>query len=155
MLTQLVQQFFVHPDFMASRVFNRGCSKLNTYFSYLTCLMCISVLFTGDTKPSIAPAGPYVVVLLNAPFELQCLGEKTMQWQREERPKVRGEKKVDGKSTLYIPKAHPAHMGRYICLEEASQERASIYVYVKGTGRSRAGFGGCLHVSVGEKRSEI
>lgn len=56
-----------------------------------------------------------------------------MQWQRE-RLKVRGEKKVDGKSTLYFPKAQPAHMGRYICLEEASQETASIYVYVKGTG---------------------
>uniref|UniRef100_H3BZH7 Mast/stem cell growth factor receptor n=1 Tax=Tetraodon nigroviridis TaxID=99883 RepID=H3BZH7_TETNG len=96
-------------------------------------LLCVSLCFTfhpGDTKPSITPAGPYVVVLLNAPFELQCLGEKAMQWQRE-RLKVRGEKKVDGKSTLYFPKAQPAHMGRYICLEEASQETASIYVYVK------------------------
>lgn len=98
--------------------------------------MCNSVLFTGDTKPSITPAGPYIVVSLNAPFELQCQGEKAMQWQREERPRVRGEKKVDGKSTLYIPKAQPAHMGRYICLEEASQETASIYIYVKGAGRS-------------------
>lgn len=94
----------------------------------------------GDAKPSITPAGPYVVVSLNAPLELQCQGENAMQWQREERPKVRGEKKVDGKSTLYISKAHPAHMGRYFCLEEASQERASIYVYVKGTGCSSAGF---------------
>lgn len=143
-----MQQFAVDP-------FNTGSSKLNTHFSYLTRLMCNSVPFTGDTKPSITPAGPYIVVSLNAPFELQCRGEKAMQWQREERPKVRGEKKVDGKSTLYIPKAHPAHMGRYICLEEASQERASIYVYVKGTGLSSEGFEARLHLSVGEKRSEI
>ncbi|XP_003973982.2 mast/stem cell growth factor receptor Kit isoform X1 [Takifugu rubripes] len=97
-------------------------------------LLCVSLCFTfhpGDTKPTITPAGTYVVVSLNAPLELQCQGEKAMQWQREERPKVRGETKVDGKSTLYIPKAHPAHMGRYICLEETSQERASIYIYVK------------------------
>lgn len=96
--------------------------------------MCKSFVFPGDTKPTITPTGTYVVVSLNAPLELQCQGEKAMQWQRDERPKVRGEKKVDGKSTLYFPKAHPAHMGRYICLEETSQERASIYVYVKGKG---------------------
>lgn len=78
------------------------------------------------------PVGPHLVVSLGAPFELQCRGTKAMQWQREERPKVRGERKVDGMSTLYIPRAQPAHMGRYICLEESSQERAHIYVYVKG-----------------------
>ena len=55
-----------------------------------------------------------------------------MQWQREERLKVRGEKKVDGMSTLHIPRAQPLHMGRYICLEESSQETASVYIYVKG-----------------------
>lgn len=87
---------------------------------------------TADAKPSISPAGLHIVVLLNTPFELQCRGVKAMQWQREERPRVRGEKKIDGMSTLYIPKAQPAHMGRYICLEESSQQRTSIYVYVKG-----------------------
>ncbi len=45
---------------------------------------------------------------------------------------MRGEKKVDGMSTLHIPRAQPVHMGRYICLEESSNEKASIYVYVKG-----------------------
>lgn len=89
---------------------------------------------TGDTKPVITPSGSHVVVSLGAPFELQCRGVKAMQWQREERPKVRGEKKVDGMSTLYVPRAQPAHMGRYICLEESSRERAHIYVYVRGTG---------------------
>lgn len=89
-------------------------------------------LIIGNTKPSITPAGPHIVVLLNAPFELRCQGVKAMQWHREERPKVRGEKKTDGMSTLYIPRAQPAHMGRYICLEESSKEQTSIYVYVKG-----------------------
>ncbi|KAI3369001.1 hypothetical protein L3Q82_025973, partial [Scortum barcoo] len=84
-----------------------------------------------NTKPTITPADSHIVVLLNAPFELRCQGEKAMQWQREDRPKVRGEKKIDGMSTLHIPRALPVHMGRYICLEESSNERASIYVYVK------------------------
>lgn len=45
---------------------------------------------------------------------------------------MRGEKRIDGMSTLHIPRAQPVHMGRYICLEESSSEKASIYVYVKG-----------------------
>ncbi|XP_041791127.1 mast/stem cell growth factor receptor kita isoform X1 [Chelmon rostratus] len=85
----------------------------------------------GNTKPTITPAGPHIVISLNAPFELRCQGVKAMQWQREERPKVRGEKRIDGMSTLHIPRAQPVHMGRYICLEESSSEKASIYVYVK------------------------
>ncbi|XP_044054971.1 mast/stem cell growth factor receptor kita isoform X2 [Siniperca chuatsi] len=85
----------------------------------------------GNTKPTITPADPHIVVMLNTAFELRCQGVKEMQWQREDRPKVRGEKKVDGMSTLHIPRALPVHMGRYICLEESSKEKTSIYVYVK------------------------
>ncbi|XP_042339159.1 mast/stem cell growth factor receptor kita isoform X2 [Plectropomus leopardus] len=85
----------------------------------------------GNTKPTITPAGPHLVIPLNTPFELHCLGEKAMQWQREDRLKVRGEKKSAGMSTLRIPRAQPVHMGRFICLEEISKEQTSIYVYVK------------------------
>lgn len=88
---------------------------------------------SGDTKPTITPADPHIVVMLSRPFELRCQGEKAMQWQREDRLRVRGEKKIDGMSTLHIPRAQPVHMGRYICLEESSGEQASIYVYVKGS----------------------
>lgn len=85
----------------------------------------------GNTKPTITPAGSHLVVPLNAPFELRCQGEKEMQWQREDRPKVRGEIKITGMSTVHISRAQPAHMGRYICLEEMSKAQTSIYVYVK------------------------
>ncbi|KAM9848389.1 mast/stem cell growth factor receptor kita [Aulostomus maculatus] len=85
----------------------------------------------GNTKPTITPTGPHLVIPLNEPFDLRCQGEKEMQWHREERPKVRGEKKVDGMSTLHISRAQAGHMGRYICLERISGEQASIYIYVK------------------------
>lgn len=101
---------------------------------YLWILLSVFLQLTfspGNATPTITPAGPHIVVSLNSPFELRCRGVKAMQWQREERPKVRGEKKSDGMSTLHIPKAQPVHMGRYICLEELSKEKASIYVYVK------------------------
>ncbi|CAJ1059987.1 mast/stem cell growth factor receptor Kit isoform X2 [Xyrichtys novacula] len=85
----------------------------------------------GDTKPTITPADSHIIVMLSQPFELRCQGEKAMQWQREDRLRVRGEKKSDGMSILHIPKAQPVHMGRFICLEESSGEQTSIYVYVK------------------------
>ncbi|XP_068176035.1 mast/stem cell growth factor receptor kita isoform X2 [Antennarius striatus] len=86
---------------------------------------------TGNTKPTITPTGSHIVVLLNTPLELHCQGVKVMQWQREDRPKVRGEKKTDGMSILHITRAQLVHMGRYICLEESSGEKTSLYVYVK------------------------
>jgi hypothetical protein len=55
-----------------------------------------------------------------------------MRWQREDRPKLRGEVRSNGVSDLEIPKAQPVHMGRYICLEESSGEQSSVYVFVKG-----------------------
>ncbi|XP_041646532.1 mast/stem cell growth factor receptor kita [Cheilinus undulatus] len=101
---------------------------------YLWILLSVFLQFTfrpGDSKPTITPADPHIVVMLNKPFELRCQGEKAMQWQREDRLKVRGEKKIDGMSTLHIPRAQVVHMGRYICLEESSGTSTSIYVYVK------------------------
>nr|XP_020459033.1 mast/stem cell growth factor receptor Kit-like isoform X2 [Monopterus albus] len=86
----------------------------------------------GNSKPTIAHSEQgHLVIDLNKPFELHCLGIKEMQWLREDRAKVRGEKTVNGMSSLHITKAQPLHMGRYICLEKSSGERASIYVYVR------------------------
>ncbi|GLD65525.1 mast/stem cell growth factor receptor Kit isoform X1 [Lates japonicus] len=88
----------------------------------------------GNTKPTITPIEHgRLVIDLNKPFDLHCHGEKEMQWQREDRPnvKLRGEKKIDGMSTLHVTRAQPLHMGRYICLEKSSGEQASIYIYVR------------------------
>ncbi|XP_061744879.1 mast/stem cell growth factor receptor kita isoform X2 [Nerophis ophidion] len=88
----------------------------------------------GHAKPTITPAGPHLVVPLNAPFDLRCQGDKEMQWQREERPKVRGERRTEGVSALHISRAQPLHMGRYVCLERTSGQQTSIYVYVNDPG---------------------
>ncbi|XP_057697838.1 mast/stem cell growth factor receptor kita isoform X1 [Corythoichthys intestinalis] len=85
---------------------------------------------TGRPEPSITPPGPHLVVPLNAPFDLHCQGEKEMEWHREERPKVRGERRTEGASTLHVARALPVHMGRYICLERMSGRQTSIYVFV-------------------------
>lgn len=86
----------------------------------------------GDTKPTITPARPHIVVQLNEPFKLHCQGENRIQWKRE-RSKLPAANEIDGMLTYSIKKALPSQMGRYICQEEGSKEEASIYVYVKGT----------------------
>ncbi|XP_028259544.1 mast/stem cell growth factor receptor kita isoform X2 [Parambassis ranga] len=85
----------------------------------------------GNTKPTITPAEPYLVVQLNEPFDLRCQGENTMQWRREDRGRPQKAKEINGMWTLHIPRALPLHMGRYICQEESSKQQTSIYVYVK------------------------
>uniref|UniRef100_A0AAX7UB36 receptor protein-tyrosine kinase n=1 Tax=Astatotilapia calliptera TaxID=8154 RepID=A0AAX7UB36_ASTCA len=87
----------------------------------------------GDTKPTITPARPHVVIQLNEPFKLRCQGENRIQWKRE-RSKLLAANNIDGMLTYSIKKALPTHMGRYICQEEGSKEYASIYVYVKDPG---------------------
>ncbi|XP_029563461.1 mast/stem cell growth factor receptor Kit isoform X2 [Salmo trutta] len=86
---------------------------------------------TGSARPTITPRGPHLVIPLNTPFSLLCQGDQVVQWQREDRPKLRGEERTNGASVLKIPRAQPGHMGRYICLEERTGEQSSIYVYVK------------------------
>ncbi|XP_031641677.1 mast/stem cell growth factor receptor Kit isoform X4 [Oncorhynchus kisutch] len=86
---------------------------------------------TGSARPTITPRGLHLVIPLNIPFSLLCQGDQVVQWQREDRPKLRGEERTNGASVLKIPRAQPGHMGRYICLEEKTGEQSSIYVYVK------------------------
>ncbi|XP_076008964.1 mast/stem cell growth factor receptor kita isoform X2 [Genypterus blacodes] len=85
----------------------------------------------GDTKPTIIPVGPHLVVQLNTPFSLRCHGEEVVHWHREDRRRAQGERRSPGASTVNFPKAMLSHMGRYFCTEEKSTEQASIYVYVK------------------------
>lgn len=115
-------------------LFNQILDKVGYFITSLTQLIFIYSVI-GNAKPTITPAERHLVIELNKPFELHCRGEKEMQWQREDRPtqRQRGEKRVVGMSTLHISRAQPVHMGRYICLEKSSGERASIYIYVRGS----------------------
>ena len=102
-------------------------------FLYNIILMKNVCLLAGSPRPSIVPSWPHLVIPLNGPVTLRCLGQQTVQWLREDKLKVRGEQRSAGLSVLHIHRAQPVHMGRYICLEEGSGEQSSVYVYVKGT----------------------
>ncbi|KAM9831644.1 mast/stem cell growth factor receptor kita [Neosynchiropus ocellatus] len=101
------------------------------HWNLLACVFLLLTFRPGHGKPTVTPSGSRLVVLLNEAFTLVCQGEKEMQWQREDGLRVRGEKKVDGMSTLHISRAKPIHMGRYNCLEGKSGETTPIYIFVK------------------------
>ncbi|KAJ7986488.1 hypothetical protein DPEC_G00340400 [Dallia pectoralis] len=86
---------------------------------------------TGRSRPAITPGNPHLVIPMNAPLTLSCRGDRVVRWLREDRRKLRGEVQSNGLVELKIPRAIPAHMGRYICLEESTGQQNSVYVYVK------------------------
>ncbi|XP_056132797.1 mast/stem cell growth factor receptor kita [Lampris incognitus] len=99
--------------------------------------VCLQLtIHPGNTRPSITPSGPHLVILINTPLSLRCQGEQVVLWQREDKLKVRREERSNGVSILHIPRAQPVHMGRYICLEERSGEQTSVYIYVKDPGNA-------------------
>uniref|UniRef100_A0A8B9L8U5 receptor protein-tyrosine kinase n=1 Tax=Astyanax mexicanus TaxID=7994 RepID=A0A8B9L8U5_ASTMX len=87
----------------------------------------------GSSRLTISPDQPALTVPLNDKLVLRCRSEGPVQWQREDRPgrNVRDEQRRDNESVITITKAKLHHMGRYVCLEQHSGEKSSIYVYVK------------------------
>ncbi|XP_038136631.1 mast/stem cell growth factor receptor kita isoform X2 [Cyprinodon tularosa] len=85
----------------------------------------------GNTKPTIIPNEPHIVVLLNHPIDLRCKSENRSLWWRGNRNKPVKATEKDGMLILHYPKAQAFHRGRYICRDEKSSEEASIFVYVK------------------------
>lgn len=97
----------------------------------------------GDSKPSITPStsdlafhthpslGTYLVVEINSAFGLRCQGDEVMEWKWDDRPKVRKQIKVEGMSTVHVPRAQFFHMGHYFCFEQLSGLQTSIYIFVR------------------------
>ncbi|XP_029939132.1 mast/stem cell growth factor receptor kita isoform X1 [Salarias fasciatus] len=109
----------------------------------------------GNSKPTIIPAEPYLVVPINKPFSLGCQSENRTEWRRQDHPRTLKAKAINGIWSLEFSRAQPLHMGRYICQEEGSNEQASIYIYVKDPAKpfrkslvfnilAREGFTACI-----------
>uniref|UniRef100_A0A8B9RJX0 receptor protein-tyrosine kinase n=1 Tax=Astyanax mexicanus TaxID=7994 RepID=A0A8B9RJX0_ASTMX len=96
-------------------------------------LYFIFIFLFSSSRLTISPDQPALTVPLNDKLVLRCRSEGPVQWQREDRPgrNVRDEQRRDNESVITITKAKLHHMGRYVCLEQHSGEKSSIYVYVK------------------------
>ncbi|TSN30194.1 Mast/stem cell growth factor receptor kita [Bagarius yarrelli] len=86
----------------------------------------------GSTRPTITPDRSQLAVQLDGNLVLLCHGDSPVRWLREDRPtrSMREEQRDHQLSTINITKVKPQHRGKYICLEESTGEKSSIYVYV-------------------------
>lgn len=80
-----------------------------------------------------------MVVPLRGKLELRCHDNATasgtppgLRWQRERARRLEGEVEEGGVAYVKVSAVQPYHMGRYMCVNNSTMERSSIYVYVKG-----------------------
>lgn len=90
-------------------------------------------------KPVITPSGPHIVVPKLGKLELRCTDNATtsgapsrLRWLRERVRRVDGEVEEGRVTYIKVSPVQPLHMGRYVCINNSTRERSSIYVYVKG-----------------------
>ncbi|XP_077575532.1 KIT proto-oncogene, receptor tyrosine kinase b [Stigmatopora nigra] len=92
---------------------------------------------TGWCKPVISPSGPHIVVPKRGNLELHCYDNAStsgatfrLRWQRENARRLEGESEEAGVAVVKVPVVQAYHMGPYVCINNSTLERASIYVYV-------------------------
>ncbi|KAG9259947.1 mast/stem cell growth factor receptor kita-like [Astyanax mexicanus] len=94
------------------------------------------IFHTGWTKPVITPNVPHLVILKGGQLELHCdddteAGVGKVRWQREKGKRIDGDREEDGATIINVSSAQPQHMGRYTCVNTRTEEKSSIYIYVK------------------------
>ncbi|XP_061592074.1 KIT proto-oncogene, receptor tyrosine kinase b [Cololabis saira] len=89
-------------------------------------------------EPVISPSGPHIVVPKRGKLELRCHDNatspgapSTLRWESEKVRRLEGAVEEGGVASVRVPAAQVYHMGRYVCVNNSTLERSSIYVYVK------------------------
>uniref|UniRef100_A0A672S6B2 receptor protein-tyrosine kinase n=1 Tax=Sinocyclocheilus grahami TaxID=75366 RepID=A0A672S6B2_SINGR len=85
-------------------------------------------------KPVITPNATHLVIPKGGQLELSCHDDAEMskvRWMREKSRKIDGGLKEDGVSVILLSSTQVQHMGRYTCENTQTEEKSSIYIYVK------------------------
>ncbi|XP_066532738.1 mast/stem cell growth factor receptor kita isoform X2 [Hoplias malabaricus] len=102
------------------------------YHSVLLCVFLQFIFRPGSTKLTIDPDKDAITVPLNGNLSLSCKGDGPVRWHREDRPgrPVREQQRKGSMSTINVVNVKAMYLGRYVCLEEHSGDKNSIYVFV-------------------------
>uniref|UniRef100_A0A8C1TG03 receptor protein-tyrosine kinase n=1 Tax=Cyprinus carpio TaxID=7962 RepID=A0A8C1TG03_CYPCA len=76
----------------------------------------------------------HLVIPKGGQLELSCHDDAEMskvRWMREKNRKIDGGLKEDGASVILLSSTQVQHMGRYTCENTQTEEKSSIYIYVK------------------------
>lgn len=99
----------------------------------------LSFCFPVWCKPVISPSGPHLVVPKGGKLELHCHDNATMsdvpatlKWEKEKARRLEGEVEEGRLAFVRVAEVQGYHMGRYVCVNNKTLERSTIYVYIKG-----------------------
>ncbi|RVE76452.1 hypothetical protein OJAV_G00007680 [Oryzias javanicus] len=105
-------------------------------------IICASLLIVSAPtvwcKPVISPSGPHLVVPKGGKLELHCHDNATMsdvpatlKWEKEKARRLEGEVEEGRLAFVRVAEVQGYHMGRYVCVNNKTLERSTIYVYIK------------------------
>ncbi|XP_073697718.1 mast/stem cell growth factor receptor kita-like [Garra rufa] len=101
---------------------------------FLRTVLLLFAVPGGWFKPVITPNATHLVIPKGGQLELSCHDDaeaSKVRWMREKGRKIEGGKEEDGASIILLTSTQVQHMGRYICENTQTQEKSSIYIYVK------------------------
>ncbi|XP_030643569.1 KIT proto-oncogene, receptor tyrosine kinase b [Chanos chanos] len=99
---------------------------------FLVVLQLMCALPPGQPKPVLTPDSPHLVILKGGQLELRCRDDEgEVRWQRDKGRRIEGAREEDGEAVIKLSSAQTQHMGGYTCLNSATKQQKSIYVYVK------------------------
>uniref|UniRef100_A0A8C1TFD6 Platelet-derived growth factor receptor-like protein n=1 Tax=Cyprinus carpio TaxID=7962 RepID=A0A8C1TFD6_CYPCA len=101
---------------------------------FLRTVLLLFALPGGWFKPVITPNATHLVIPKGGQLELSCHDDAEMskvRWMREKNRKIDGGLKEDGASVILLSSTQVQHMGRYTCENTQTEEKSSIYIYVK------------------------
>uniref|UniRef100_A0A8C2E9V0 receptor protein-tyrosine kinase n=1 Tax=Cyprinus carpio TaxID=7962 RepID=A0A8C2E9V0_CYPCA len=101
---------------------------------FLRTVLLLFALPGGWFKPVITPNATHLVIPKGGQLELSCHDDAEMskvRWMREKNRKIDGGLKEDGASVILLSSTQIQHMGRYTCENTQTEEKSSIYIYVK------------------------
>uniref|UniRef100_A0A8C7ZP76 receptor protein-tyrosine kinase n=1 Tax=Oryzias sinensis TaxID=183150 RepID=A0A8C7ZP76_9TELE len=105
----------------------------------IICASLLTVLVpTVWCKPVISPSGPHLVVPKGGKLELHCHDDDrtsnvpaTLRWEKEKARRMEGEVEEGRVASVRVTEVQGYHMGRYVCVNNKTLERSTIYVYIK------------------------
>ncbi|XP_050976360.1 KIT proto-oncogene, receptor tyrosine kinase b isoform X2 [Labeo rohita] len=101
---------------------------------FLRTVLLLFAVPGGWFKPVITPNATHLVIPKGGQLELSCYDDaeaSKVRWMREKGRKIEGGQEEAGASIILLTSTQVQHMGRYICENTKTEEKSSIYIYVK------------------------
>ncbi|XP_043091244.1 KIT proto-oncogene, receptor tyrosine kinase b isoform X2 [Puntigrus tetrazona] len=101
---------------------------------FLCTVLLLFAIPGGWFEPVITPNATHLVIPIGGQLQISCHDDaeaSKVQWMREKGRKIDGGLEKDGARIIHLTSTQVQHMGRYTCKNTQTEEKSSIYIYVK------------------------